>query len=220
MSGNLNQSVRRTITNTPPIVSLMKSSPKAHIPANKKKKYYPGVFFKTASKILYPTDTIWGIGCDATNAEAVQRVYKIKQRADSKALIVLTDSEAKVEYYVSEVPETAWKLLDVAVKPLTLIYPGARNLATNLLADDGSIAIRITKEPFSQRLCRQFRKAIVSTSANISGNAAPHNFSEISDEIKNAVDYIVTARRDEIKESLPSSIIKLEADGTIKIIRE
>ena len=165
--------------------------------------------------ILYPTDTIWGIGCDATNAEAVQRVYKIKQRADSKALIVLTDSEAKVEYYVSEVPETAWKLLDVAVKPLTLIYPGARNLATNLLA-----AIRITKEPFSQRLCRQFRKAIVSTSANISGNAAPHNFSEISDEIKNAVDYIVTARRDEIKESLPSSIIKLEADGTIKIIRE
>ena len=160
--------------------------------------------------ILYPTDTRWGIGCDATNAEAVQRVYKIK----------LTDSEAKVEYYVSEVPETAWKLLDVAVKPLTLIYPGARNLATNLLADDGSIAIRITKEPFSQRLCRQFRKAIVSTSANISGNAAPHNFSEISDEIKNAVDYIVTARRDEIKESLPSSIIKLEADGTIKIIRE
>ena len=134
--------------------------------------------------ILYPTDTIWGIGCDATNAEAVQRVYKIKQRADSKALIILTDSEAKVEYYVSEVPETAWQLLDVAVKPLTLIYPGARNLATNLLADDGSIAIRITKEPFSQRLCRQFRKAIVSTSANISGNAAPHNFSEISDENK------------------------------------
>ena len=130
--------------------------------------------------ILYPTDTIWGIGCDATNAEAVQRVYKIKQRADSKALIVLTDSEAKVEYYVSEVPETAWQLLDVAVKPLTLIYPGARNLATNLLADDGSIAIRITKEPFSQQLCRLFRKAIVSTSANISGNAAPHNFSEIS----------------------------------------
>ena len=145
---------------------------------------------------------------------------KSNREPTSKALIILTDSEAKVEYYVSEVPETAWQLLDVAVKPLTLIYPGARNLATNLLADDGSIAIRITKEPFSQRLCRQFRKAIVSTSANISGNAAPHNFSEISDEIKNAVDYIVTARRDEIKESLPSSIIKLEADGTIKIIRE
>ena len=204
MSGNLNQSVRRTITNTPPIVSLMKSSPKARIPANKKRNT-TREFFSQACEvmqrggiILYPTDTIWGIGCDATNAEAVQRVYKIKQRADSKALIILTDSEAKVEYYVSEVPETAWQLLDVAVKPLTLI----------------------TKEPFSQRLCRQFRKAIVSTSANISGNTAPHNFSEISDEIKNAVDYIVTARRDEIKESLPSSIIKLEADGTIKIIRE
>ncbi len=170
--------------------------------------------------ILYPTDTIWGIGCDATNAAAVQRVYEIKQRADSKALIVLTDSEAKVEYYVTEVPETAWQLLDVAVKPLTLIYPGARNLAPNLLAEDGSIAIRITRESFSQQLCRRFKKAIVSTSANISGTPSPHNFAEISDEIKNAVDYIVEARRDETDESTPSSIIKLGDDGTIKIIRE
>lgn len=170
--------------------------------------------------ILYPTDTIWGIGCDATNATAVQRVYEIKQRADSKALIVLTDSEAKVEYYVTEVPETAWQLLDVAVKPLTLIYPGARNLAPNLLAEDGSIAIRITRESFSQQLCRRFKKAIVSTSANISGTPSPHNFAEISDEIKNAVDYIVEARRDETDESTPSSIIKLGDDGTIKIIRE
>ena len=167
--------------------------------------------------ILYPTDTIWGIGCDATNAEAVKRVYEIKQRADSKALIVLTDSEPKVEYYVSEVPETAWQLLDVAVKPLTIIYPGARNLAHNLLAEDGSIAIRITHETFSQELCRRFKKAIVSTSANISGQPSPH---KISDEIKNAVDYIVEARRDEAKESVPSSIIKIEADGSIKIIRE
>ena len=170
--------------------------------------------------ILYPTDTIWGIGCDATNAAAVQRVYEIKQRADSKALIVLTDSEAKVEYYVTEVPETAWQLLDVAVKPLTLIYPGARNLAPNLLAEDGSIAIRITRESFSQQLCRRFKKAIVSTSANISGTPSPHNFAEISDEIKNAVDYLVEARRDETDESTPSSIIKLGDDGTIKIIRE
>ena len=170
--------------------------------------------------ILYPTDTIWGIGCDATNAAAVQRVYEIKQRADSKALIVLTDSEAKVEYYVTEVPETAWQLLDVAVKPLTLIYSGARNLAPNLLAEDGSIAIRITRESFSQQLCRRFKKAIVSTSANISGTPSPHNFAEISDEIKNAVDYIVEARRDETDESTPSSIIKLGDDGTIKIIRE
>lgn len=170
--------------------------------------------------ILYPTDTIWGIGCDATNEAAIQRVYEIKQRADSKALIVLTDSEPKVEFYVTEVPDTAWQLLDVAVKPLTLIYPGARNLAPNLLAEDGSIAIRITKETFSQQLCRRFKKAIVSTSANISGAPSPHNFSEISDEIKNAVDYIVKARQDETGNSLPSSIIKLEANGTIKIIRE
>ena len=170
--------------------------------------------------ILYPTDTVWGIGCDATNAEAVKRVYEIKQRADSKALIVLTDSEPKVEYYVSEVPETAWQLLDVAVKPLTIIYPGARNLAPNLLAEDGSIAIRITHEAFSKELCRRFRKAIVSTSANISGQPSPHNFAEVSDEIKAAVDYIVEARRDETKEAVPSSIIKLESDGSIKIIRE
>ncbi len=170
--------------------------------------------------ILYPTDTIWGIGCDATNEEAVRRIYEIKRRVDSKALIVLTDSEAKVEFYISEVPDTAWQLIDVAVKPLTLIYPGARSLAPNLLAEDGSVAIRITREKFSQQLCRQFRKAIVSTSANISGQPAPRNFAEISDEIKNAVDYIVESRRQEREEAQPSSIIKLESNGVIKIIRE
>ncbi len=170
--------------------------------------------------ILYPTDTIWGIGCDATNEEAVRRVYEIKRRVDSKALIVLTDSEPKVQFYVSEVPEIAWQLLDVAVKPLTLIYPGARNLAPNLLAEDGSVAIRITHEPFSQRLCQRFRKAIVSTSANVSGNPAPRKFAEIPDEIKEAVDFIVETRRNEQVEATPSSIIKLEADGSIKIIRE
>ncbi len=170
--------------------------------------------------ILYPTDTIWGIGCDATNEEAVRRVYEIKQRIDSKALIALTDSEPKVQFYVTEVPEIAWQLLDVAVKPLTLIYPGARNLAPNLLAEDGSVAIRITHETFSQRLCQRFRKAIVSTSANVSGATAPRNFSEISDEIKQAVDYIVESRRNEQTKASPSSIIKLEADGSIKIIRE
>ena len=170
--------------------------------------------------ILYPTDTIWGIGCDATNEAAVRRVYEIKQRVDSKALIVLTDSEPKVEFYVTEVPETAWQLLDVAVKPLTLIYPGARNLAPNLLAEDGSVAIRITHEAFSKELCRRFRKAIVSTSANISGAPSPHNFAEVSNEIKQAVDYIVEARRDETGKAVPSSIIKLESDGSIKIIRE
>ena len=125
--------------------------------------------------IVYPTDTIWGIGCDATNEEAVRKVYALKQRDDSKALITLVDSEAKIEFYVREVPEVAWQLIEVADKPLTIIYDGARNLAPNLIAADGSVALRITREPFSRELCRRFRKAIVSTSANISGAPAPKN---------------------------------------------
>ena len=147
--------------------------------------------------ILYPTDTIWGIGCDATNEDAVKRVYEIKKRIDSKALIVLVDKPVKVEFYVREVPEIAWNLIDVADKPLTIVYPNARNLATNVLADDGSVGIRITQETFSRKLCERFRKAIVSTSANISGQPAPTNFNEISDEIKQAVDYVVTYRQDD-----------------------
>ena len=134
--------------------------------------------------ILYPTDTIWGIGCDATNEDAVRRVYEIKQRQDSKAMLVLVDSSVKVDFYVRDVPEVAWDLIDLADKPLTIIYSGARNLAANLLAEDGSVGIRVTNEDFSKRLCQQFRKAIVSTSANISGQPSPKNFSEISEEIK------------------------------------
>ncbi len=169
--------------------------------------------------ILYPTDTIWGIGCDATNEEAVRRVYEIKQRADSKAMLVLVDTPVKVDFYVQDVPEIAWDLIDVADKPLTIIYSGARNLAPNLLAEDGSVGIRVTNEEFSRRLCQQFRKAIVSTSANISGQPSPRNFAEISDEIKSAVDYIVGFRQDEKANPKPSSIIKLGAGGEIQIIR-
>ncbi|WP_276878672.1 L-threonylcarbamoyladenylate synthase [Bacteroides heparinolyticus] len=170
--------------------------------------------------ILYPTDTIWGIGCDATNEEAVSRVYEIKQRSDSKAMLVLVDSSVKVDFYVQDVPEIAWDLIEMADKPLTVIYSGARNLAPNLLAEDGSVGIRVTNEEFSKRLCQQFRKAIVSTSANISGQPSPGNFSEISEEIKSAVDYIVECRREEIGRPKPSGIIKLEKGGVIKIIRE
>ena len=169
--------------------------------------------------ILYPTDTIWGIGCDATNEEAVRRVYEIKRRADSKAMLVLVDSAVKVDFYVQDVPPVAWDLLDVADKPLTIIYSGARNLAPNLLAEDGSVGIRVTAEEFSKSLCFRFRKAIVSTSANVSGEPSPRTFSEISDDIKNAVDYIVSARRDEKGSSKPSSIIKLGQGGEVKIIR-
>ncbi|MCL1614801.1 L-threonylcarbamoyladenylate synthase [Bacteroides sp. ET71] len=169
--------------------------------------------------ILYPTDTIWGIGCDATNEEAVRRVYEIKHRADSKAMLVLVDSAVKVDFYVQDVPAVAWDLLDVADKPLTIIYSGARNLASNLLAEDGSVGIRVTGEEFSKALCFRFRKAIVSTSANVSGQPSPRTFAEISDEIKNAVDYVVEARRTEAGPARPSSIIKLGQGGEVKIIR-
>ena len=170
--------------------------------------------------ILYPTDTSWGIGCDATNEDAVRRVYEIKQRQDSKAMLVLVDSSVKVDFYVRDVPEVAWDLIDLADKPLTIIYSGARNLAANLLAEDGSVGIRVTNEDFSKRLCQQFRKAIVSTSANISGQPSPKNFSEISEEVKSAVDYIVGYRQEEMSNPKPSSIIKLDKGGVIKIIRE
>ena len=170
--------------------------------------------------ILYPTDTIWGIGCDATNEDAVRRVYEIKQRQDSKAMLVLVDSSVKVDFYVRDVPEVAWDLIDLADKPLTIIYSGARNLAANLLAEDGSVGIRVTNEDFSKRLCQQFRKAIVSTSANISGQPSPKNFSEISEEVKSAVDYIVGYRQEEMSNPKPSSIIKLDKGGVIKINRE
>ena len=170
--------------------------------------------------ILYPTDTIWGIGCDATNEEAVKRVYEIKKRSDSKAMLVLVDSPVKVDFYVSEVPAVAWDLIELAAKPLTVIYDGARNLAPNLLAEDGSVGIRVTNEAFSKQLCFRFRKAVVSTSANISGQPSPANFSEISEEVKQAVDYIVGYRQDEVGHPKPSGIIKLGKGGEVKIIRE
>lgn len=134
--------------------------------------------------ILYPTDTIWGIGCDATNEKAVQRVYELKRRTDNKAMLVLMDSEAKLDRYVSDVPDIAWDLISVSDKPLTIIYSSAKNLATNLLGADGSVGIRITNEEFSKKLCERFRKPLVSTSANVSGEPSPANFSEVSEVIK------------------------------------
>ena len=170
--------------------------------------------------ILYPTDTIWGIGCDATNEDAVRRVYEIKQRLDSKAMLVLVDSPVKVDFYVQDVPDIAWDLIELSDKPMTIIYSGARNLAKSLLAEDGSVGIRVTNEQFSQRLCQQFRKALVSTSANISGQPSPTCFAEISEDIKQAVDYVVDYRREEAGGSKPSSIVKLEKGGVITVIRK
>lgn len=170
--------------------------------------------------ILYPTDTIWGIGCDATNAKAVKRIYELKQREDSKSMLVLLGNDARLNSYLNEIPEIAFDLIDMAEKPLTIIYDGAKNLAKNLIAEDGSIGIRITNEEFSKQLCERFKKPIVSTSANISGSFSPQHFSDISEVIKNGVDYIVNYRQNENKPASPSSIIKLGTGGQVKVIRE
>ncbi|MCX4292960.1 MAG: L-threonylcarbamoyladenylate synthase [Prevotella sp.] len=170
--------------------------------------------------ILYPTDTVWGIGCDATNAEAVSRVYEIKKRSDSKAMICLVDSDARLQRYVRNVPNVAWDLLDCVDKPTTVILDGAVNLAPNLIAEDGSVALRITGEAFSKELCYRFQKPVVSTSANISGEPAAQNYRDISQEIIDSVDYVCWTRRQEHKPHKPSAIIKLGQGGEIQIIRK
>ena len=175
---------------------------------------------RTGGIILYPTDTIWGIGCDATNLAAVRKIYQIKQRIDSKSMLILMENPNLLNSYISEVPEIAWELIDVADNPLTIIYPGAKNLAPNLLSDDGSVGIRITHEPFTQQLIQRFRKPVVSTSANISGERSPINFSQVSDAIKKEMDYIVNYRQDDLSQSAPSEIIKLGLGGQIEIIRK
>ena len=182
--------------------------------------------------IVYPTDTVWGIGCDATNAEAVKRIYQLKQREDSKSMLVLLGSPAKLNYYIADIPDAAWALLEAVEeqspitnhqspisKPLTIIYPNARNLAPNLIAEDGSIGIRITNEPFSKALCEQLRHPIVSTSANISGHPSAPFFAEIEQAILEGADYVCRFRRDDDCPHEPSSIIKVNNDGTFKIIR-
>jgi L-threonylcarbamoyladenylate synthase len=170
--------------------------------------------------ILYPTDTIWGLGCDATNSEAVKRIYALKKRSDSKSMLVLVDFAARVERYVEKVPDVAWDLVELATSPLTVIYPGAKNLASELVAEDGSIGIRVASDEFCQKLITRFGKPIVSTSANISGSSSPAFFDEISDEIKEAVDYIVNYRQDDRIPRKPSGIIKLGLGGEVQIIRQ
>ena len=170
--------------------------------------------------ILYPTDTVWGIGCDATNAEAVARVYDIKHRDDSKALICLVDSDVRLQRYVRNAPEVAWQIIELAVKPTTVIFDNATGLAHNLIAEDGSIAMRVTTEPFSHELCYRFQKPIVSTSANISGQPAAQNYCDIPQELLDAVDYVCHSRRQEKKPHTPSSIIRIRHDGQVEIIRK
>lgn len=170
--------------------------------------------------ILYPTDTVWGIGCDATNAEAVSKIHRLKGSSDSKSMLVLVDHDRAMERYVEEVPPLAWDLIDLSTKPLTIIYPNAKGLAANLIAPDGSVGIRITEHLFSQRLIQAFKKPLVSTSANLSGKAAPKRFQEIDSTIIQRVDYVVSQQYEEDATFFPSSIIKLGLGGEIKIIRE
>lgn len=169
--------------------------------------------------ILYPTDTVWGIGCDATNEEAVAKVYEMKKRNDSKALICLVDSDVRMQRYVRNVPDVAWDIMELSDKPTTLILDNAVNLAKNLIAEDGSIALRVTKEAFSKELCYRFQKPIVSTSVNISGEPAAQNYCDIKPELIEAADYVCWTRRQEHKPHKPSSIIKLTSDGVVTIIR-
>jgi len=175
---------------------------------------------KAGGVILYPTDTIWGIGCDATNTEAVKRVYEIKNREDSKAMLVLMENPNRLNSYVDEVPEIAWDLIDATDKPMTLIYPGAKNLAPNLINSDGTIGIRISEEDFTMRLIQRFKRPIVSTSANISGDPSPANFLEINEELKELVDYVVEYRQDDMEKASASSIIKIGVGGEIQIFRK
>lgn len=176
---------------------------------------------KEGGVILYPTDTVWGIGCDATNEHAVQRIFSIKHRADCKSMLVLLDGAGKLQGYVHHIPDTAWTLLAATEgqRPMTIIYPQAKNLASSLIAEDGSIGIRITEERFSKALCEGLHHPIVSTSANISGEPAPHTFDGISKEIIEAVDYVCLYRRDDKTPHQPSSIIKIDKQEHITIIR-
>lgn len=170
--------------------------------------------------ILYPTDTMWGIGCDATNSEAVKRVYALKHRADSKALITLVDSVAALERVVADVPEVAYQLLDAAVEPLTVVYDRGVGVAPELLADDGSIGVRITSEEISSAICRTLRRPLVSTSANISGQPAPRSFDGIAPEILAGVDYVCTSKRLAPWPDKPSTVIKISEGGVFKILRK
>lgn len=170
--------------------------------------------------ILYPTDTVWGIGCDATNAEAVAKVFALKQRAEAKSMLVLVDSAIRAQNYVMKIPDVAFDMLEISDKPLTLILDNAVQLAPNLIADDGSVGIRVTSEKFSHDLCYRFGKAVVSTSANISGHPAAAIFSEIEQEIIDGVDYVVRYRQTDTRKAKPSSIVKLKADGQVTIIRQ
>jgi len=169
--------------------------------------------------ILYPTDTIWGLGCDATNKNAVEKIYKIKKRSESKSLIVLVNGIGMLERYVSNIPPVASEIIDISDKPITIIYNEGKNLAPGVCSEDGSVGIRICTDDFCNELITRFRKPVISTSANYSDSPSPLIFSEIDDEIIRAADYVVKYRQGDSNKKTPSSIIKVDYNGVIKIIR-
>lgn len=175
---------------------------------------------KNGGLILYPTDTIWGIGCDATNAEAVEKVFALKGREKSKSMLILLHNDNQLASYVREIPEVAYELIDATDRPMTIIYSGAKNLAENAIAEDGTIGIRIVNHPFCQQLLQRFRKPIISTSANLSGQPSAANFDEISDEIKQGVGYVAKFGQQEQSKGKPSIIIKLDPSGRFEFIRK
>lgn len=170
--------------------------------------------------ILYPTDTVWGLGCDPTNEYAVNKIFKLKSRDESKSLIILVDGLSMIERYVADIPEIVFELTGVSDSPLTIIYPKGKNLAKGVCSSDGSIAIRICHEEFCSELINRFRKPLVSTSANLSGNKFPANFSEIDNSVIENVDYVVQYRQDDRQKKSASPVIKVNVDGTFKIIRK
>lgn len=174
---------------------------------------------KSGGLLLYPTDTVWGIGCDATDEAAVAKVFALKKRADSKSLVLLASDMDMIAKHVRQIPDIAIDLVEVNDKPMTIIYPGAQYLAPNAVAEDGSVGIRIPMNDFCVELVRKFRKPVVSTSANISGEPTPQTFDDISPEIISGVDYVVDRSLERGSTGLASQIIKVEVDGQVKIIR-
>lgn len=175
---------------------------------------------KNGGLILYPTDTIWGIGCDATNPEAVEKVFALKGRDKSKSMLILLHNDNQLASYVNDIPEVAYELIEASERPLTIIYSGAKNLAANVLAEDGTIGIRIVNQPFCQQLLQRFRKPIISTSANTSGSPSATTFDEITDHIKDGVDYIVKHSQQDRSPGKPSLIMKLDPSGKFEFLRK
>ena len=169
--------------------------------------------------ILYPTDTIWGIGCDATNTEAIKKIFVLKQRDEAKSMIILLDTDNKLESYIREVPAIAYELIEFAENPLTLVMPSAKNISPALISEDGSVGIRIAKHDFCQQLIHRLRKPLVSTSANISGRPSPQNFGEIGQEIIDGVDYVVDLEQHSMEKKKPSTIMRLQPDGRFEFLR-